>query len=233
MEKTQSPLLVAPLLALLSVPILGSASAATLQLNIDSIFSGPGVPEGPTPWVAVTVDDSYGVAITVRRSIEAVGLVGIEYISEIYLNFDSTLDSTNLSFTEITNPTSMNPATDISTGNNLYKANGDGFFDIHFDFPPPPGNFASKFTSGETVVIDLTYTSAISADSFAYQSVNSQGGYDPFAAVHIKSIGPNEESVWSGAPVAAFEIPEPTVGGLLVMSTLCLLNIRRRQGGRA
>lgn len=32
----------------------------------------------------------------------------------------------------------------------------DALFDILFDFPPPPGDDASGFTDGESIVYDLT-----------------------------------------------------------------------------
>jgi hypothetical protein len=217
-----------PLLTLLLLPVIGSASAATLQLDITTIYSGPGVPAGPTPWVAVTVDDSFGDANTVRLTIDAVGLVGDEFISDIYLNFNPILDSTALSFTPIANPTIDPIVNSISTGENAFMANGNGDFDIFFDFPPPPGATASKFTSGKVVVFDLTYTSAITANSFAYQSVDGNHT-NTYAEAHVLSLGDGGEySAWIGAPVAALEIPEPSSTALLGLGGLALMLRRRR-----
>ena len=230
MKNTHTPLLISmtafrrPLLALLLLPVLGSASAATLQLDIDTVFSGPGVPEGTTPWIAVTLDDSVGGANTVRLTMETVGLVDTEFASEIYLNFNPNLDPTALSFAQVVNPTGLG-LSDIDTGINLFKADGDGFFDIFFNFPTS----GSTFTKEKVVVFDLTYTSAITADSFKYKSVEGGGNGSYFAAAHIQSIG--EDSSWIGAPDAVSEgpgIPEPSSTALLGLGALALMLRRRR-----
>ena len=104
-------------------------------------------------------------------------------------------------------------------------ADGDGLYDIMFDVPPPPGNFAAKFTAGESVVFDLSYTSAISAASFNFLSLMDGGGQGSFfAAAHVQGInGVLDPSGWAGAPV-----PEPSTGLLFGMGLIGLAQSRRR-----
>jgi hypothetical protein len=193
------------------------ASAATLTFELDVEFSGGFDPQGPTPWLSITLDDSVGGANDVRITIDAANLVGAEFASGVYLNFDPALDPTLLSFSAVDNSDSV-PV--ISTGLDAFKADGDGFFDILFDFPPPPGSFAAKFTSGESVVYDATYTAPIDVSSFDFESVLGGGNGSFLAAAHIQGInGNDEDSGWVG-------VPEPGLGVLLLPGLLGLM--RRR-----
>lgn len=206
---------------LISALVLGSVSSAsatiiTFPLNIE--FSGGDEPASATlPWVTVTIDDSFGGADTVRLTIEATNLTGGkkgENINTILLNFDPVFDASLLTFTAVDNSDSV--PTLISSGNDLYMADGDGFFDIFIEFPPPTGpNSNLWFTGGESVIYDLTYISAISAASFDQFSVMG-GGTGVFqASAQILSIN-GTGSGWIGA------IPEPGTGILLGLGMLGL-----------
>ena len=54
---------------------------------------------------------------------------------------------------------------------NAFKADGDGYFDIMFDFPQEE---EERFTIGETVVYDITYVEPI--DVYAFDFVSDTGG---------------------------------------------------------
>jgi hypothetical protein len=200
------------------------ASATTLTLGLDVEFSGGSEPvSATTPWVTITLDDSFGGANTVRMTIEASNLTGGstgESINAFYLNFDSALDPTLLSFLAVDNADST--PNSINTGANAFQADGDGLFDIEFDMPPPPGNANSRFTGGESIVYDITFGSAIDVSSFSFASEMGGGNGSYFAAAHITRIDGNN-SGWIGAPV-----PEPSTA-LLVALGMGLLSARGRR----
>jgi len=115
-------------------------------------------------------------------------------------------------------------ATVVDTGVDQFKADGDGLYDILFDFPPPPGDMASRFTTGETVIYDLTYISPIDVSSFDFLSAPDGGAGEFFTAAQIQSIGPGGNgSGWIGF------VPEPATGSLLALG---LVGLAARRGAR-
>ncbi len=98
----------------------------------------------------------------------------------------------------------------------IFKADGDGWFDIQFDFPPPPGSFAAKFTAGESVIYDITSSEAIDVFSFDFSSAPGGGNGTFRSAAHVQGIGRDgDDSGWIGDENV---IPEPAsvlVWGLL------------------
>lgn len=212
------------LAGLLGLALLAAspASALTITFDLDVEFSGATPPAGATPWMTITIDDAAdpGGANSVRVTISNVNLTGTEFVELVDLNFDPALDPTQLTFTAV----NMSAVGSVSflTGVDAFMADGDGNFDLMLDLPPPPGNFAAKFTAGETIVFDLTYTAAITANSFDFLSAAGGGQGSFLAAAHVKGIGAaGEDSGWIG-------VPEPgTV--LLGLGMLGLLAFRGRR----
>jgi hypothetical protein len=89
---------------------------------------------------------------------------------------------------------------------NAFQADGDGSFDIRFSFENSAG--AGRFTDNESVIYDITYTSALMASDFDFGSAPGGGNGTWRTAAHVQSIGANGQgSGWiggNGAPV-----PEP------------------------
>jgi hypothetical protein len=208
------------LLATSSLLLSASAvSAATLSMGLDISFNSD-PPEGTTPWITATFDDSYGDANTVRLTLSATNLVGTESVGQWYLNFDPSLVPTLLTFTVVDNADSVPIA--INTGVDAFMANGDGNYDILFDLPPPTGMFEERLTAGEAIIYDLGYVSPITVASFDFFSAVGGGeGYFTSAA-QIQGIGPSGDgSGWIG-------VPEPSTA-LLVASGLIGLALKRRR----
>jgi hypothetical protein len=198
------------------------ASALTITYDLAVEFSNGTPPAGVGPWVTISIDDSVGGPNDVRVTISNAGLTGVEFISEVSLNFDPALDPTQLSFSAVN--VGAVAGVGFNTGVDAFQADGDGKFDILLDLPPPPGSFAAKFTAGEVLVFDLAYTAPISASSFDFFSAPGGGNGSFHAAAHAQGIGAGGAySGWIGDA----EAPEPAGLGLAVAAALAAL-VRRR-----
>ena len=217
-ERTCRSLLLIGTLVAAVMGFVSGASAATISFGLDIEFSGATAPvSATTPWVTIVLDDSFGNANTVRMTVSAPNLTGGdggESINKFLLNFDPSLDASLLNFSVVDNSASVPNA--IKAENNGFRADGDGFFDIEFDMPPPPGN-VTRFTGGETIIYDLIYVSPISASSFDFFSVMGGGAGVFSAAAQIQRInGESDESGWIGP------IPEPSTAVLLALGMMGL-----------
>ncbi len=225
---------------ILVVGIAGQAKADILEFNFDISF-GQTPPDGDpfvTPWLTATFDDSYGDTNTVRLTMSAPGLTGSESVNDWYFNFDPNLTLTpgtptaqgNLTFSEVlSSGVDMGKSqTGPYVGRDAFKADGDGWYDFMIDFPPPPGGgqVDPRFEMGDTVIYDITYTSAIDVNSFNFFSTEggNQGTY--LSAAHIQKTGPNgNDSDWVAV------VPEPVSSTLFIVgaATLGFRRYRKRK----
>jgi hypothetical protein len=207
--------------ALLAAAIVAPAQAATVTFNYDLSF-GAVAPDAPAPYATAVLDDG-GSAGSVTLTMSVAGTVGGADITQMYFNLDPALDPTLLSFirTGGTGPTAAN--TSISTGTDEYKADGDGLYDILFEFPPPPGSDAAKFNAGEDLVYDITGI-GLTASSFNFFS-RPDGGTGPFRSVaRFQSTGSDGEgSDWVAAA------PVPAAVWLFGSGLLGLVGVARRK----
>jgi hypothetical protein len=165
--------------------------------------------------ISATFDDSFGNENTVQLTMTADNLVNDEFIDDWYFNFDPVLDPTKLTFTEpFNNPAGIKY---IKTGNDAFKADSYGWYDIKFDFPPPTkGNADLKFTAGESVIYDITYKDSITVSSFNSESSIVDGGFS--SAAHYQGGGGGFVSV-----------PDASIMLLLGPSLICLFGLGRKK----
>ena len=172
----------------LALSTVGQAGADTLILKPDVEFSEATDPVNTPPWMTATFTDNG--TDTVRLTMAADNLTGDEFISKWFFNFDPALTATSLTFTYVSGSSTgppYDPPVYLGESNNT-KADGDGYYDIGLYFPTTSG---SRFDAGETVVYDISYTSAISASSFNFFSSPGGGNGVYLTAAHIQGIAPD------------------------------------------
>jgi hypothetical protein len=142
-------------------------------------------------------------------------LVGTEFVSEWAFNLDPALNPASLGVTVVNNAASV--PNSVGLGTNWFKADGDGYFDILFDFPPPPGEFGGKFTAGETVIYDFTLA-GLAASSFDFGSAPGGGNGTWKSAAHVQGIGTGGNySGWIGPGGGDNNVTEP--GTLILLGS--------------
>jgi PEP-CTERM motif len=181
------------------------ASASSISFTLDFTFSGTPPSGAPT----VTVDDGGGVG-SATVTINAGGLSGTEFMDDIYLNYAGDLSSLSASYV------SGVMANSVSFGTDAFKADGDGFYDVLIDYPPPPGGAAFTFGAGE--MSSYLFTGAgLTANLFNVPSLCDQGCGNGsfFAASHVQAIA-GGLSGWVGdgnggppPPPPPSPVPEP------------------------
>lgn len=202
------------------------AQATTITYYLVTEFSGGTPPAGmmPPAWLTATFTDSAAGEVTLTMT--ATNLVGNEKVTEWSFNFDPQADPTKLTPALIdgTAPTPDN----IRLGINVDKADGDGYFDIKFEFPTSGDTFGSL----ESISYKFTYsgTGTLSADWFDYPSEIIGGGNSIWhTAAHVQATGADGKgSGWIGDGPEPGPGPEPAAL-LLVGSGLLLIGFLRKR----
>ena len=211
-------LLVLVVMALCLVSTQANAQL-TYYFGYDSMFNPP-LAGGTAPtgtWATATFTD-VGGDVSLTLAVDS-NLPGGQFIGEFFFNYSG--DASLLHITD--NGGDVN-TTEIGQQNDFYQADGDGFYDIWFDFAPAGNN---KLMAGESI----NYTiSGVSFSDFNFLSYNPGPGGNPgpfYAAAKLQGIPCGDvsdpdcqegtTSAWSAGVV-----PEPVSSTLFLVGAATL-----------
>jgi len=209
------------LAGLLGMGISPSAPAATVVFPLVFEFSGAQEPQGVKPWGTATFEDMEGMVLLTMAN---TNLVNDEFVAGWYFNLDPALDPTELVFLQTSKTGSLTDPS-ISTSVDAFQADGDGKYDILFEFDTssPGGTSENRFGAGESLTYKISGILGLTADSFDYLSAPA-GGSGPFpTAAHVQGIGEGAEgSGW-------VTTPEPSSAFLAIFGLVGVLGFVWRQ----
>ncbi|RJQ55610.1 MAG: PEP-CTERM sorting domain-containing protein [Nitrospiraceae bacterium] len=196
--KMKKQIIITSLVAVLIASMVSFGQATMISINLDTEFSGATPPAGTAPWLTATFDDA-GTPGSVMLTMSTANLTGTEFVSTWSFNLNPALNPVSLNFAY----SSGEMFSSLTQGVNCCKADGDGFFDISFNF----NNGA--FTSGETSVFNITGIPTLTALDFDFLSLGSGNSPDGLkTAAHVQSIGVDgNDSGWITGETTV--VPEP------------------------
>src|SRR5207237_1661377 len=110
-----------------------------------------------------------------------------ENVDQLYLNLNTSLKPTKLTVTLVKESGSFDTPK-VSTGINKFQADGDGKYDILFNFNNG-GTANNRFTAGESMTYYISGIPNLMASDFAFLSAPAGGAGPFFAAAHVQRIG--------------------------------------------
>jgi hypothetical protein len=193
----------------LLVPTGAWASGAVFQF--DAPFPADPSPAGSAPWVEAFFQDvSPG---TVQLTITNVGLTTGEFVAGdgnganggFFFNLNPVFDPDSLVFDLVSSNGNFSPV--IKAGIDGFKADGDGKYDIRFDFSQ------GTFTVNSSITYLISGIPGLLASDFAYLSAPAGGSGPFYAAAHVQGLPSSggATSTWLSASLYLdTSVPEPS-----------------------
>lgn len=188
------------------------ANATIITFDLYYEFSGATPPESSSlPWARATFDDG-GIPGSVTLTMEALNLTDNEFIRKWYFNVAPAIIPDTIGTSHV----SGEFASSILYGADAFKADGDGYFDILFNF----NSSGDRFMGGDSAVYVLALA-GLTANSFDFTSVSGGGNGTWGSAAKIQGIGPDDaDSGWIGGNSGNGgdqQVPEP--GTLILLGS--------------
>lgn len=207
---------------------ISAAHGAVLTIGLTQTFSGT----TPSNTYTATLDDTACGADCVQLRMSTSGSSSTEFVDGVGtfgwgFNFNASKNLGALVFTSV----SGNDADVIQTGIDAFKADGDGLFDILFQWKPSP---SSRFRVGnDSTVYNITGIAGLSIADFNFLSADTDGNHTHWtSAAHVQGIGPNGDSGWIGGIGECQDcgkVPEPASLSLLGLGLIGMATVRRRR----
>lgn len=209
------------------------AAKASILYQFNTIFSGGPDPTETGPWIdASFIDVTPG---TVLLTITNVNLSSTEFVQGngngssggLFFNLNTNDNPTALNFSLVSSNGNFGPM--ISTGVNQFMADGDGKYDIQFDFS------SHAFSTDSSITYKLTGIAGLTAADFEYLSAPAGGSGPFYAAAKIQGLpgGGGSMFIEPGQGPQTIPVPEPSpsivfLGGLGLFG-MARLRLRRVQ----
>jgi hypothetical protein len=200
------------------------AFASDYQYILNQAFSGTAPAATNQAWIDTAFRTlSNG---TVQLTVSNLNLTGAENVDQLYLNLNPAFDATKLNFTYVSGSGGFDLPS-IIEGTNAFKADGDGKYDVLFNFTSN-SNDKHQFTQGEWFTYNITGITGLTAADFQYLSMPA-GGVGPFyAAAHVQRIGNNDASGWISPTgiTPLTPVPEPSAASLVGLALSVYFGLR-------
>lgn len=146
----------------------------------------------------------------------------------LFFNLNPGLNVSNLTFTLNSSSGSFTTPT-INTGTDGFKADGDGYYDIQFDFAT---GGSGRFSGNDSITCTITGIPTLTAGDFAYPSL-SAGGSGPFdAAAHVQGLYGGSSTWIEPGQTIIVPVPEPPASGYFLLglgALVCSWRIKRKR----
>ena len=231
-----SPCLLACFVIVSTLVVTAPAHGVVLTFDLDKEFSQGTEPVGVAPWIRAEFEDTGPGEVTLTMS--DLNLTGNQehvknwdfafYDAEEFLPFLVFSDAGGVIPNGGTGGDLVSGAFAVPTldiGDDLFQADGDGFFDIMFTFDATDGP-NTKFGSGDAVSYVITQSGGafvLDAHFFDFPAITGGGQGIFVSAAQIGGITSQDESGWIGL------VPEPSSAVLLILGVIALLPIARRR----
>ena len=193
-------LLITLVAGIIAFAMPAQADTLTFWLNTalpENASSSKPDPDGLYPWLKAVFDDDTGLANTVELTFTKLRN-NTNKVDLWYFNLDPGLHPTALSDSQVSSTNGFYPK--MTTGNSDQKADGDGWFDIEFNFSTATNK---AFDGLDWVKILITSSQDIFADSFDFKSsaakkLNTTGPNTWETVAHVLNITGDPSSTWIG-----------------------------------